>query len=129
MSKEEKQKGIRREMFEVNIPVQTLLAKIEEELKLAKGSAKQESLREKVYSIKILCELILDEKTAAKMEVPVIQPTPVIGQQDYQQPAMNQQIFQQPILNQQVFQQPSTLQQGKKIEMDDEANGDSLLDF
>ncbi|MFF2447302.1 YwdI family protein [Neobacillus sp. NPDC058068] len=108
----------------MNIPVQTLLAKIEEELKLAKSSAKQESLREKVYSIKILCELILDEKTAAKMEVPVIQPTPVI-----QQPAMNQQAFQQPMLNQQVFQQPAAMQQGKKIEMDDEANGDSLLDF
>jgi hypothetical protein len=119
MSKEEKQKRIRREMFEVNIPVQTLLAKIEEELKLAKSSAKQESLREKIYSIKILCELILDEKPAANPEVRFHQAAPVITQE----------VFQQPQLNQQVFQQPSTLQQGKKIEMDDEANGDSLLDF
>lgn len=106
-------------MFEVNIPVQTLLAKIEEELKLAKSSAKQESLREKVYSIKILCELILDQKPTAKTEVSVNQLAPVIPQQ----------AFQQPLMNQQAFRQPASLPQAKKIEMDDEANGDSLFDF
>ncbi|CAH2713991.1 putative protein YwdI [Neobacillus rhizosphaerae] len=106
----------------MNISVQTLLTKIEEELKLAKNSEKQESLREKVYSIKILCELILDEKQAVKTEVqlnPAVTISPVIAQQAYQQPVMNQQ----------VFQQPASLQQAKKLEMDDEANGDSLLDF
>lgn len=106
-------------MFEVNIPVQTLLTKIEDELKLAKSSAKQESLREKIYSIKILCELILDEKPAANPEMRSNQAAPVVMQE----------VFQQPQLNQPFFQQPSSLQQGKKIEMDDEANGDSLLDF
>jgi len=92
----------------VNIPVQTLLMKIEEELKLAKNSTKQESLREKVYSIKILCELILDEKSAAKTEVLLNQPAPVTRQQ--------------------VFQQPASMPQAKKLEME-EANGDSLFDF
>jgi len=102
----------------VNISVQTLLSKIEEELKLAKSSARQESLREKVYSIKILCELILDEKPTAKTELPLIQPAPVQGQQVFQQHAMTKQ----------VYQQPAAVPQEKKIEMD-EANGDSLFDF
>ncbi|MBO0958544.1 YwdI family protein [Neobacillus sp. MM2021_6] len=100
----------------MNISIQTLLAKIDEELKLAKSSAKPEGLREKVYSIKILCELILDEKPEVPMKQ---QPAPVITQP----------VFQQPVMAQQVFQQPASLPQAKKIEMDDEANGDSLFDF
>jgi hypothetical protein len=107
----------------VNISIQTLLTKIEKELKLAQGSAKQESLREKVYSIKILCELILDEKQAVKTEVQLNPAAVTIP------PVIVQQAYQQPVMNQQVFQQPASLQQAKKLEMDDEANGDSLLDF
>ena len=90
---------------------------MEEELKLAKSSTKEENLREKVYSIKILCELILDEKQAI-----VKQTAPI-------QPVITQQVYQQPLMNQQVFQQAPSLQQPKKLEMEDEANGDSLLDF
>ncbi|MED4224307.1 YwdI family protein [Neobacillus cucumis] len=101
----------------MNISVDKLLAKIDEELKLAKVATKEENLREKIYSIKILCELILDEKqVAGKPSAPI-------------QPAVTQQVYQQPSINQQVFQQPSPFQQPKKIEMDDEANGDSLFDF
>ncbi|MBV7505135.1 YwdI family protein [Bacillus sp. sid0103] len=107
----------------MNISVQKLLAKIEEELKLAKSSAKEESLREKVYSIKILCELLLDEKPALKNEVPVT-PMPAV------QPAISYQAFQQPVMNQPLIQQPAAqLQQPKKLDMEDEANGDSLFDF
>ncbi|WP_312473185.1 YwdI family protein [Neobacillus sp.] len=106
----------------MNISIQTLLTKIEEELKLAQGSAKQESLREKVYSIKILCELILDEKQAVKTEVQLNSAVAIPS-------VIAQQAYQQPVMNQQVFQQPASLQQAKKLEMDDEANGDSLLDF
>jgi len=87
-------------------------------LKLAKTSTKEENLREKIYSIKILCELILDEKQAS------VKPTAA-----KLQPAVTQQVYQQPIMNQQVFQQGSSLQQPKKLEMEDEANGDSLFDF
>lgn len=101
----------------MNISVDKLLGKIENELKLAKSSTKEESLREKVYSIKILCELILDEKQAA-----VTQSKPV-------QPVIPPQVYQQPMMTQQVFQQAPTLQQPKKLEMEDEANGDSLFDF
>ena len=48
--------------MKMNISVQKLLAKMEDELHLAKATVKEENLREKVYSIKTLCELILDEK-------------------------------------------------------------------
>ncbi|MEH7415940.1 YwdI family protein [Neobacillus drentensis] len=102
----------------MNISVEKLLAKIETELRLAKTSAKEEHLREKIYSIKILCELILDEKQSS------VKPAAVTAQ-----PAITPQVYQQPIMNQQVFQQGSSLQQPKKLEMDDEANGDSLFDF
>jgi hypothetical protein len=95
----------------MNISVNKLLAKIEEELKHAKNSTKQERLREKVYSIKILCELLLDEKES-KTEVPL-----------HKAPAY------QPVMPQPIMQQPVSLNQAKKIEMDDEANGDSLFDF
>jgi hypothetical protein len=99
----------------VSISVDKLLAKIEEELRLAKNSGKQESLREKVYSIKILCELILDEKQENK-EIPVNTAATF-------QPVIQQQVFQQPLISQQSLNQP------KKIDMDNEANGDSLFDF
>jgi hypothetical protein len=89
----------------VNISVQKLLTKIEAELKLAKTSTKEESLREKVYSIKILCELLLDEKPSLTSDVPAAP------------------------MNQPIVQQAPTLQQPKKLDMADEANGDSLFDF
>jgi hypothetical protein len=95
----------------VNISVDKLLTKIEEELKLAKTSTKQENLREKVYSIKILCELILEEKQNPQAAPPTT--TPVY----------------QPVIAQPSFQQPVSLNQPKKLEMEDEANGDSLFDF
>jgi hypothetical protein len=95
----------------VNISVEKLLTKIEEELKLAKNSTKQENLREKVYSIKILCELILDEKQVQ----PESKSIPLAAFQ--------------PVVAQPAFQQPVSLNQPKKLEMEDEANGDSLFDF
>ena len=106
----------------MNISVQKLLTKIEEELKLAKSSTREESLREKVYSIKILCELLLDEKPSVNSEAPVA-PLPVV------QPAISYQAFQQPVMNQPIIQQAAPLQQPKKLDMENEANGDSLFDF
>ena len=84
----------------MDISVEKLLAKIEEELSLASG----ESLRERVYSIKILCELILEEYPTNR-GIPVTRVTP--------QPA----------------QAVHDVNQPKRIEMDNEANGDSLFDF
>lgn len=94
----------------MNISVEKLLTKIEEELKLAKNSRKPENLREKVYSIKILCELILDEKQSQEV---THTPPPAY----------------QPVMAQPAIQQPISLNQPKKLEMEDEANGDSLFDF
>ena len=94
----------------MSISIQTLLTKMETELKHAQMARKEETLREKIYSIKILCELILDEKPG-KSEA-VVNPAPVV----------------QP-LTQPVFQQPVSLPQSKKLELGDEANGDSLFDF
>jgi hypothetical protein len=95
----------------VNISVEKLLMKIEEELKLAKNNTRQENLREKVYSIKILCELILDDKQVQQESKPTPLPT-----------------F-QPVASQPSFAQPVSLNQPKKLEMENEANGDSLFDF
>ncbi|MEH6991637.1 YwdI family protein [Neobacillus drentensis] len=95
----------------MNISVEKLLLKIEEELRLAKNSTKQENLREKVYSIKILCELILDDKQDQQESKPI----PLAAFQ--------------PVVAQPSFQQPVSLNQPKKLEMEDEANGDSLFDF
>jgi hypothetical protein len=109
----------------VNISVQKLLAKMEEELNQARASHKEESLRERVYSIKILCELILEEKQTGRD----VQPATATIQQ-----ATAAQVFQQaayqPAVSQPIFQQPTvTTPQPKKLELDDEANGDSLFDF
>ena len=95
----------------MNISVEKLLRKIEEELTLAKNSPRPENLREKVYSIKILCELILDEKQRPQ-EAPQ-NPVPAF----------------QPVTVQPSFVQPVPVNQPKKLEMEDEANGDSLFDF
>ena len=103
----------------MNISVDKLLSKIEQELKQAKRICEIGFRTNCRRALHILCELILDEKPGEK-EAPV---TPTF------QPAMNQQVFQQPVMGQQVFQQPVSLNQPKKIEMDNEANGDSLLDF
>ncbi|MGG3561220.1 YwdI family protein [Neobacillus rhizosphaerae] len=105
----------------MNISIQKLLTKIEEELKQAKTAHMQESLREKVYSIKILCELILDDQPAAQSERPLNAPAAA-------KPVHTQPVY-QPVVAQPVFQQPAPVQQGKKLEMDNEANGDSLFDF
>ncbi len=90
----------------LNISVQKLLKKIEEELHEAKGNTNEARIRERIYSIKSLCELILDEQVM---------------------PAASKSTFvpQQPV--QQV--QPVSIQQPKRLEMEDDANGDSLFDF
>nr|WP_316572219.1 YwdI family protein [Neobacillus sp. YIM B06451] len=90
----------------LNIHIETLLAKIEEELTLAKASRKEEELREKLYSIKTLCEVALTErsKPGEREGRPLsAQPVPAEG-----------------------FQAPPG--QGQKL-VDDEANGDSIFDF
>lgn len=90
----------------LDISVNKLLAKIENELLQAKGSMNEARLREKVYSMKVLCELILEEpQKDSGSYVTVGQELPKV-----------------------LSEPPVTLTQPRKIEMN-EANGDSLLDF
>ncbi|MED3964231.1 YwdI family protein [Niallia taxi] len=102
----------------MNISVQKLLAKIEDQLKEAKASGSEATIRERVYAIKSLCELVLEQEGGKSSNVtysqpvqqPVlIQPSPVPMQQ--MQPVQQMQQMQTPKLN------------------TDEGNGDSLFDF
>lgn len=101
----------------MNIAIEKLLAKMESELHMARNSSKGEHLREKVYSIKILCELILEEQTVTRSEAVGTMPHVVQVHQPQPQPAVMQV---QPI---------SSVGQAKKLQTDDGANGDSLFDF
>ncbi|WP_066372525.1 YwdI family protein [Neobacillus fumarioli] len=95
----------------MNISLQKLLTKIEEEVRQAKSVQKEDVLREKIYSIKILCELILDEH------------------QEKREPSWSTAAKVQPPFVQQSIQQPAAIPQAKRLELDDGANGDSLFDF
>ncbi len=96
----------------MKISVETLLAKMETELQLAKTCSKEENLREKIYSIKILSELLLEENDTVKSNEAMIRTASMAFPTTPSQPL-------------------STLNQVKKLEMDDGdgANGDSLFDF
>jgi hypothetical protein len=96
---------------ELDISVQKLLLKMEQELQAAKSSGTNSQVRERVQAIKTLCELVLESQTGeTTRDLPRSQPViPAIGEQ---------------ILT------PSPLQtQPKKLQIDDESNGDSLFDF
>ncbi|MEH7443315.1 YwdI family protein [Bacillus sp. JJ1122] len=115
----------------MNISFQKLLMKMEDELRLAKKADTEAAQRERIHSIKTLCELVLDEPVqqgagAAGYSSPdtsrnIVQPASL------QSLAANQAFTQQP---QMPVNQPSPMMpQPKKIEMDDNSNGDSLFDF
>ncbi|SFB03263.1 MULTISPECIES: YwdI family protein [unclassified Bacillus (in: firmicutes)] len=93
-----------------------LLSKIENELVQAKGSTDQGRLREKVYAMKALCELILDEEANSIEETSV-----------YSQPIPARQMV-APLMPAQPYQGLG-LGEPKKLDLQEEANGDSLFDF
>lgn len=97
--------------FFMDLSIDKLLAKMETELHQARRSDKEENVREKIYSIKILCELILDEKVGSSEDLVSSRP------QEVYQPAASLTI------------QPMAVNQQKKLQTDDGANGDSLFDF
>jgi hypothetical protein len=106
----------------VNISMQKLLSKMEEELKRAKAAESEAMQRERIHSIKTLCELVLDEPPENNRGFTA--PAKQVVQQQYIQP--------QPSIPQQQMpvNQPSPMiPQPKKLQMEDEANGDSLFDF
>lgn len=102
----------------MNISLQKLLLKMEEELKRAKAAESEGIQRERIHSIKTLCELVLDEPSGRGNAVPVQTASQFIPSQ----PSIPQQ--QIPV------NQPSPMiPQPKKLEMEDNVNGDSLFDF
>lgn len=96
----------------MNISVQQLLAKIEDQLREAKTSDSDARIRERVYAIKSLCELVLEQEGIENAAY----------QQPVQQPSF--QPMQAPI----TIPKQSIQTQTNKIKMD-EGNGDSLFDF
>lgn len=94
--------------FYMKISIEKLLEKMERELQHAKTSSRDENLREKIYSIKILCEVILEGKAAGDTEM-----NSIVSPSVYQPAAA----------------QPVSMNQAKKMQTDDGANGDSLFDF
>ncbi|MCQ6274562.1 YwdI family protein [Bacillus sp. V3B] len=95
----------------MNISVNKLFDKMEEELREAKKMSSDAKIRERTYAIKAICELILEESsfTTNKEISKVVSPTPP--------PA-----FVQPI---KVVETP----QQNRIKTEDGANGESLFDF
>lgn len=95
------------------ISIQQIMTKIEEELKSAKASSSEEKIRERIYSIKTLCELVLEEQPSQANHFQEAKRMPVTP-------------LHSPLP---TSVQSLSTSQPKKMEMDDEANGDSLLDF
>ncbi|MCA1065520.1 YwdI family protein [Rossellomorea sp. AcN35-11] len=93
----------------MNIPHHTLIKKIELELGKAKSAEKSQTIREHVYSIKALCEVLLEENTAATSFS--AQPSTPYFQES------------------QPSQKPVAIQKEEPLETDDGANGNSLFDF
>lgn len=90
----------------MNISVEQLLGKIEDELKQAKASGSEARMRERIHAVKALCELVLDDrtKTVQLVEKPVVTSLP------------KEQVI--PVQG-----------QPQRLKMDDDANGESLFDF
>ncbi|KAB7670629.1 YwdI family protein [Bacillus sp. B1-b2] len=103
----------------MNISIQQLLAKMEEQLKDARESQTDVKVRERVYAIKSLCELILDQdKTAADDMYIKSSPIHISHPNTIAQP--------QPPMN--MVSQPLQTSQVQKLNTE-EGNGDSLFDF
>jgi len=91
----------------LNISIQQLLGKIEKELIEAKESPTIPRMRERIHTIKSLCELILEIENEGRQPKTTNTYIPQIKQQ----------------------MQPTTIQQPKRMQIDDEANGESIFDF
>ncbi len=97
----------------VNIPHQSLMKKIENELAKAKSAEKQQQLREHIYSIKALCEVLLEDNNQTSMLSSNIQTQQTVPYVQESQPP----------------QRSVQVQKEEPLETDDGANGDSLFDF
>jgi hypothetical protein len=86
----------------MNISMRKLLQKMEQEINYAKSSSSEAKVRERVQAIKTLCELVLEEpENTTKFKSEMVTPASVTY----------------------------PVNQPNKLQVDDEANGDSLFDF
>lgn len=85
----------------MNIPITTILMKMEEQLRQAKTTASPQHLREHIAIVRALCDLVLEEETKEMTVSPSVEVSPL------------------------------SISQGKseRIEIGDDANGPSLFDF
>jgi hypothetical protein len=100
----------------MNISVEKLLHKIEEELKEAKGTHSDAKIRERVHAIKTMCELILEESTT-------------VTSMTTTSAAINKPsnlIVSNPAYTGQVASMPN---QQERLIIDEESNGESIFDF
>ncbi|MFS0821266.1 YwdI family protein [Bacillus sp. 1P02SD] len=95
----------------MNISVDKILDKMQQELHVAKNEASEQKVRERLMAIRTLCDLVLDEAPAEARRLETVQVQPM---QKVVQPIQTM--------------QPTTIQNSTKLEEDD-ANGDSLFDF
>ncbi|TCN24005.1 hypothetical protein EV146_108111 [Mesobacillus foraminis] len=107
----------------MSISLQKLLAKMDAELKEAKSAGTESVLRERIHSLKTLCELVLDEPQKAEERRFSGSVNPGL-----QAPAPQVQPLQVPFQPQQP-PAASMPVQTKRLEMEDDANGESLFDF
>ncbi len=98
----------------MNIPHQSVMKRMEQELAKAKSAEKSQQIREHINSIKVLCEVLLEENNQGGSFTAPVQPQQTV-------PYIPQQ--QQPV------QRPVQVQKEEPLETDDGANGDSLFDF
>lgn len=100
----------------MNISVEKLLRKIEEELKEAKGTNSDTKIRERVHAIKTICELILEESTT-------ITSTTTTSATVNKSPNL---VVSNPAYRGQVASLPN---QQERLIIDEESNGESIFDF
>ena len=101
----------------MSISYPALLKKLEQELLSAKAADGTSKMREHVYSMKTLCELILENGEAYVENAPAASARKIQNQMPMQMP-----LGQEPIRNVQI-------EQSKPLSTEDGANGDSIFDF
>jgi hypothetical protein len=99
---------------------------METELKSAKEAGSESAVRERIHSLKTLCELVLDEPQNGGGVGSSLQPIRPQSQ-TMSAPLKHSSVV---IPTHEPYQpQTQAPTQAKKLEMGDGANGDSLLDF
>jgi hypothetical protein len=97
----------------MNIPHHSVMKRMEQELAKAKSADKARQIREHIHSIKVLCEVLLEENNQEVSFNAPVQPQQTLPYAPQQQPV----------------QKPVSIQKEEPLETDDGANGDSLFDF